>query len=55
MMRAIESRLRKLEQVTHSRPMASVWLDLQNEAELRVEIAERAAFRVVVSSWHSSD
>jgi hypothetical protein len=49
-MRAIESRLRKLKQVTHSRPIAFVWLDQQNEAKLRAEIAEREAkgFRVVV-------
>jgi hypothetical protein len=55
-MRIVESRLRKLEQVTH-RPIASVWLDQQNEAELRAEITEREAkgFRVVVSSWDSSD
>jgi hypothetical protein len=47
-MRTIERRLRKLEQVTH-RPIAFVWLDQQNEAELRAEIAEREAicFRVV--------
>jgi hypothetical protein len=55
-MRTIERQLRKLEQVTHG-PIAFVWLDEQNEAELRAEIAEREAkgFRVVVSSWHSSD
>jgi hypothetical protein len=56
-MRTIESRLRKLEQVVTPKPIASVWLDQQNEAELRPEIAERQAkgFRVVVSSWDNSD
>ena len=56
-MRTVEGRLRKLEQIVTPRPIASVWLDQQNEAELRAEITEREAkgFRVVVSSWDSSD
>jgi hypothetical protein len=41
-MRTIESRLQKLEQVTQ-RPIAFVWLDRQNETELRAQIAERQA------------
>jgi hypothetical protein len=51
-MRYIESRLRKLEQVTH-RPIAFVWHDQQNSAELRAQIAERETkgYRVLVVGW----
>jgi hypothetical protein len=54
-MRNIESRLRKLEQVKQ-RPIAFVWLDQQNESELRAQIAEREAkgYRVLVVSWKPS-
>jgi len=42
-MRTIERQLRKLEQVTHG-PIAFVWLDEQNEAELRIASTEPAPY-----------
>jgi hypothetical protein len=51
-MRHMESRLRKLEEVKQ-RPIAFVWHDQQNKAELRAQIAEREAkgFRALVVGW----
>ncbi len=51
-MRNIENRLLKLEEVKQ-RPIAFVWQDQQNEAELRDQIAEREAkgFRTLVVGW----
>ena len=54
-MRNITSRLRKLEVAMGTKPVASIWWDMnrQSESELQAQIAklEAKGFRVVVIRW----